>query len=69
MNGELFNNIRYADDTAIIAISLEDLQSLLQKVNDVSEEFGLKLNISKSKKMCISKQRYQHSQLFTVNGS
>lgn len=57
MNGELINNIRYADDTAIIASSLEDLQSLLQRVNDISEEFGLKLNISKTKWMCISKQQ------------
>ncbi|ERL90165.1 hypothetical protein D910_07519 [Dendroctonus ponderosae] len=42
---------RYAYDTAIMAKSLEDLQSLLEKVNDISEEFGLKLNISKTKRM------------------
>jgi len=37
MNGELIT--LYVDDPAIIAKSLEDLQSLLQKVNDISEEF------------------------------
>ena len=57
MNGELINNVRYADDTAIIASSLEDLQSLLQRVSDVSEDFGLKLNISKTKWMLISKNK------------
>ena len=36
MNEELINNVRYVDDTAIIASSLEDLQSLLQSVSDVS---------------------------------
>ena len=40
MNGELINNVRYADDTAIIASSLEDLQSLLQRVSDVSEDLS-----------------------------
>ena len=57
MNGELINNVRYVDDTAIIASSLEDLQSLLQRVSDVSEDFGLKLNISKTKWMLISKNK------------
>ena len=48
MNEELINNVRYVDDTAIIAGNQEDLQSLLQRVSDVSEDFGLKLNISKT---------------------
>ena len=55
VNEELINNVRYTDDTAIIASSLEDLQSLLQRVSEVSEDFGLKLNISKTKRMLISK--------------
>lgn len=57
MNGELINNIRYADDTTIIASSSEDLQSLLQRVSIVYEKFGLKLNVSKTKWLFISKNR------------
>ena len=43
------NNLRYADDTTIMAESEEELQSLLMKVSDESEKFGLKLNIQKTK--------------------
>ena len=44
------NNLRYADDTALIAES-EELKSLLMKVKEESEKFGLKLNILKTKIM------------------
>ena len=39
------NNIRYADDTTLMAESEEELKSLLMKVKEESEKFGLKLNI------------------------
>ena len=39
------NNLRYADDTTLIAESEEELKSLLMKVNEESEKVGLKLNI------------------------
>ena len=45
------NNLRYADDTTVIAESEEELKSLLMKVKEESEEFGLKLNIQKTKIM------------------
>ena len=45
------NNLRYADDTTLMAESEEDLNSLLMKVNEESENFGLKLNIQKTKIM------------------
>lgn len=41
-------NIRYADDTVIMASSFEDLQSLLQKMHDIFEECGPKLNVKSS---------------------
>ena len=41
------NNIRYADDTTLMAESEEELKSLLMKVNKEYEKFGLKLNIRK----------------------
>ena len=43
------NNLRYADDTTLMAKSKEELKSLLMKVNEKSEKAGLKLNIQKTK--------------------
>jgi len=45
------NNLRYADDTTLMAESEEDLNSLLMKVKEESEKVGLKLNIQKTKIM------------------
>ena len=49
--GRNINNLRYADDTALMAESEEELKSLLMKVKKESEEVGLKLNIQKTKIM------------------
>ena len=51
MAGRNINNLRYADDTTIIAESEEELNSLLMKVKEESEKIGLKLNIQKTKIM------------------
>ena len=45
------NNLRYADDTTLMAESEEELKSLLMKVKEESEKVGLKLNIKKTKIM------------------
>ena len=45
------NNLRYADDTTLMAKSEEDLKSLLMKVKEEGEKVGLKLNIQKTKIM------------------
>ena len=45
------NNLRYADDTALMAESEEELKRLLMKVKEESEKVGLKLNIQKTKIM------------------
>ena len=49
--GRNINNLRYADDTTLMAESEEELKSLLIKVKEVSENVGLKLNIQKTKIM------------------
>ena len=49
--GGNINNLRYADDTTLMAESEEELKSLLMKVKEESEKFGLKLNIQKTKIM------------------
>ena len=43
--GRYINNLRYADDTTLMAESKEELKSLLIKVKEESEKYGLKLNI------------------------
>ena len=47
--GRNINNLRYADDTTLMAESKEELKSLLMKVKEESEKAGLKLNIQKTK--------------------
>ena len=49
--GRNINNLRYADDTTLMEESEEELKSLLMKVKEESEKFGLKLNIQKTKIM------------------
>ena len=49
--GRNINNLRYADDTTLVAESEEELKSLLMKVKEESEKVGLKLNIQKMKIM------------------
>ena len=52
--GRNINNLRYADDTTLMAESEEDLKSLLMKVKEESKKVGLKLNIQKTKIMAFS---------------
>ena len=52
--GRNINNLRYADDTAFMAESEEELKSLLMKVKEESEKAGLKVNIQKTKIMASS---------------
>ena len=52
--GRNINNLRYADDTTLMAESEEELKSLLMKVKEESEKAGLKLNIKKTKIMASS---------------
>ena len=49
--GRNINNLRYADDTTLMAETAEELKSLLMKVKEESEKVGLKLNIKKTKIM------------------
>ena len=51
ISGRNINNLRYTDDTTLMAESEEELKSLLMKVKEESEKVGLKLNIQKTKIM------------------
>ena len=54
IEGRNINNLRYTDDTTLMAESKEDLKSLLMKVKKESEKAGLKVNIQKMKNMTYS---------------
>ena len=49
ISGRNINNLRYADDTTLMAESKEELKSLLMKVKEETEKIGLKLSIQKTK--------------------
>ena len=51
ISGKNINNLRYADDTTLMAESEEELKNLQMKVKEKSEEAGLKLNLQKKKTM------------------
>ena len=55
ITGRNINNLRYADDTILMAESEEELKSLLMKVKEESEKVGLKLNIQKNRKRSSSR--------------
>ena len=58
ISGRNINNLRYADDTTLMAESEEELKSLLMKVKEGSEKAGLKLNIQKMKIMASVPSRH-----------
>ena len=57
VGGTNFNNLRYADDTALIAESEEELQVIVDQVRSSSEVKGLRMNVKKTKTMAISRDR------------
>lgn len=66
LNGKRLNNIRYADDTVIMAGDLNGLQQLMNRVYSVSLEYGLDINVNKTKYMVISKSQIPQEHL-TLN--
>ena len=68
VGGININNLRYADDTALIADDPVKLQAIIEKVNSVSENYGLRMNIKKTKTMVISRERTAPEIDMRVNG-
>ena len=56
VGGQVFSMIRYADDKAVVASSEKNLQRLRDSVSRVTQEYGMKINVKKTKAMCISRQ-------------
>ena len=67
--GRNINNLRYADDTTLMAESEEELKSLLMKVKEESEKAGLKLNIPKTMTMASSRSHHFMANRWGNNGN
>ncbi|KAI5734561.1 hypothetical protein M8J77_007970 [Diaphorina citri] len=67
IGNEVVNNIRYADDTVMLSDSIQDLQQLVNNLNQKCNEFGLKMNLKKTKLMLISKTPKNNVNL-TIDG-
>ena len=63
IGGNMINNLRYADDTTLIAANKNDLEKLIKSIKDKSEEAGLYLNVKKTKVMS-----NKHELNITVDG-
>ena len=56
VGGTNYNNLRYADDTALLAGNEKELSDLTIKINEVGKQFGMRINIKKTKAMVVSKK-------------
>ena len=56
VGGKNYNNLRYADDTALLAGNEKELTELTSKINEVGKQFGMEINIKKTKAMVVSKK-------------
>ena len=56
VGGKNYNNLRYADDTALLAGNEQELTELTSRINEVGKQFGMKINIKKTKAMVVSRK-------------
>ena len=68
INGKIINNLRYADDTVLLAESEHELQRLIDQVDKSSKEYGLDINIQKTKTMVISKDTEEQEINISIHG-
>ena len=68
IHGTNVNNLRYADDTALIADNPQHLQKIVDKVKTESSSAGLDMNVKKTKTMVISRHPEEHKLEITVDG-
>jgi len=59
VGGKMIKAIRYADDKAIVASTEGGLQVLMDKLNEITKKFGMKINVKKTKVMCISRKKVE----------
>ena len=57
VGGKHYNNLRYADDTALLAGNEKEHSQLTSKINEVGKQFGMKINIKKTKAMVVNNKQ------------
>ena len=68
VGGANINNLRYADDTALLACNENDLQDLVTAVNDKGKPYGMEMNVMKTKTMVISRSKQAPTIKISVEG-
>ena len=68
IHGMNINNLRYADDTALVANDPKNLQDIVDKVKEESSKAGLDMNVKKTKTMVISRHKEEVNPVITVDG-
>ncbi len=63
MNEKYINNLRYADDTALISDNIEDLQNLVNTIKDAGMQCGLVINVKKTEFMVVSTETHPDTAL------
>ena len=69
IEGTQINNLRYADDTVLLADSEENLQNMMDKVNEVGQLYNMKMNAKKTKAMAISRNEHKPKFNIRVDGT
>jgi len=67
VGGQTISAIRYADDKAMVANSQQGLQRLMNNINEVTKEFGMKVNVKKTKVVCISRSQGTKTNIFLTD--
>ena len=68
IGGFNINNLRYADETVLLAESEEELQAILDRVNDAGHEFGMNMSAKKTEVMLISKDEIKPKLKIVIDG-
>lgn len=63
VNGVNISNIRYTDDTTLLANFLQELQETVENINHVGKQYGLEINVKKTRFMIISREQYADTSL------
>ena len=69
IGGLNINNLRYADDTVLLADTMEDLQAIVNKINDIGKVYSMKINAKKTKLVVISRVASKPQVSITIDGT
>ena len=69
VEGHNINNLRYADDTSLLALEEQKLQNLLTTVNDKGKLYGMEINVKKTKSMIASKKQETQKVSISLDGT